>query len=148
MLILRCAIHSNASSRSLRPIHRHVCAAQALASPPRQRLRRYLAVDTPSDCSIFVTIPVSGSKNSLLAFFQPQNTLHVVVLDERARAAALQVAQAIGDAIERPFLPAAPGERQCEHCDYRVVCGPYEERRVARKPQGNLEPLLALRASP
>ena len=28
MLILRYAIHSNASSRSLRPIHRHVRAAQ------------------------------------------------------------------------------------------------------------------------
>ena len=37
---------------------------------------------------------------------------------------------------------------QCERCDYRVVCGPYEELRSARKPQGNLEPLLAVRALP
>ena len=43
---------------------------------------------------------------------------------------------------------AAPDKRQCDLCDFRVVCGPYEERRVARKPQGNLEPLLALRAVP
>jgi CRISPR/Cas system-associated exonuclease Cas4 (RecB family) len=73
---------------------------------------------------------------------------NVVPLDERARDAALQVAETIGDAINRPFLPAAPGERQCEYCDYRAVCGPYEEYRSARKPQGNLEPLLKIRAWP
>jgi hypothetical protein len=72
----------------------------------------------------------------------------VVVLDDQARAAAGQVADAIGDAVAQPFLPAAPDKRQCDLCDFRVVCGPYEERRVARKPQGNLEPLLALRAVP
>jgi ATP-dependent helicase/nuclease subunit B len=72
----------------------------------------------------------------------------VVVLDDHARAAAGQVAEAIGDAVAQPFLPAAPDKRQCDLCDFRVVCGPYEERRVARKPQGNLEPLLALRAVP
>jgi RecB family exonuclease len=73
---------------------------------------------------------------------------HVVPLDEKARAAADQIAEAIGDAVARPFLPASPGTGQCDHCDFRVVCGPYEERRTRRKPQGNLEPLLALRASP
>jgi len=72
----------------------------------------------------------------------------VVTLDERARDAAVQVAEAIGDAIDRPFLPAAPGERQCEQCDYRVVCGPYEEYRSARKPQGNLDSLFMVRAWP
>jgi hypothetical protein len=29
-------------------------------------------------------------------------------LDEQARRAAVQVAETIGDAIARPFLPAAP----------------------------------------
>jgi CRISPR/Cas system-associated exonuclease Cas4 (RecB family) len=72
----------------------------------------------------------------------------VVPLDQRARDAAVQVAAAVGAAIDRPFLPAAPGERQCERCDYRVVCGPYEEYRSARKPQGNLDSLLTLRAWP
>jgi ATP-dependent helicase/nuclease subunit B len=71
-----------------------------------------------------------------------------VLLDERARDAAVQVAEAIGEAIARPFLPAAPDKGQCGFCDYRVVCGPYEERRAARKPEGNLELLLMLRASP
>jgi ATP-dependent helicase/nuclease subunit B len=70
----------------------------------------------------------------------------VVALDERARNAAADVATAIGQAIERPFLPAAPSEGQCEGCDYRAVCGPYEELRSARKPQGDLELLQGLRA--
>jgi ATP-dependent helicase/nuclease subunit B len=72
----------------------------------------------------------------------------VVLLDERARAVAGEVAEAIGDAIAHPFLPAAPDKRQCDRCDFRVVCGPYEERRVARKPRRNLQSLLALRAVP
>ena len=37
-----------------------------------------------------------------------------VPLNERARDAAMQVAEAVGDAITRPFLPAAPAEEQCE----------------------------------
>ena len=33
------------------------------------------------------------------------------------------------------FLPAAPAKGACRWCDYRPVCGPYEEMRVtARKP--------------
>jgi hypothetical protein len=71
-----------------------------------------------------------------------------VPLDERARAAAAQVAVTVGDAINQPFLPAAPGERECERCNYRSVCGPYEEYRVRRKPQGNLQRLSEVRAWP
>jgi RecB family exonuclease len=73
---------------------------------------------------------------------------HIVPLDEQARHAAAEVAKIIGGAIGRSFLPAAPAERQCEWCDYRVVCGPHEERRAARKPEGSLEPLLTLRELP
>ena len=72
----------------------------------------------------------------------------VVPLDERSRDAAVQVAEAVGEAVAQPFLPAAPDKGQCDLCDYRVVCGPHEERRTARKPQGSLEPLLAVRALP
>jgi RecB family exonuclease len=75
-------------------------------------------------------------------------TEQVVPLDDRARASAVQVADAIGDAVARPFLPASPDKGQCDLCDYRVVCGPHEERRAARKPKGSLKPLLAVRASP
>jgi ATP-dependent helicase/nuclease subunit B len=75
-------------------------------------------------------------------------TEQVVPLDDRARASAVQVADAIGDAVGRPFLPASPDKGQCDLCDYRVVCGPHEERRAARKPKGSLKSLLAVRASP
>ncbi|WP_419697320.1 PD-(D/E)XK nuclease family protein (plasmid) [Mesorhizobium muleiense] len=73
---------------------------------------------------------------------------HVVLLTERARDAAQQVAEAVGEAVAQPFLPAAPDKGQCDLCDYRVVCGPHEERRTARKPQGHLQPLLAVRVLP
>jgi RecB family exonuclease len=72
----------------------------------------------------------------------------IVLLDENARAAAVRVAEAVGEAVAQPFLPAAPDKRQCELCEFRAVCGPYEERRAARKPQANLGRLLALRAMP
>jgi RecB family exonuclease len=75
-------------------------------------------------------------------------TEQVVLLDDHARAAAVQLAEAVGEAVAHPFLPAAPDKGQCDLCEFRVVCGPYEERRAARKPQRNLEPLLALRAMP
>jgi ATP-dependent helicase/nuclease subunit B len=72
----------------------------------------------------------------------------VVPLDERSRDAAYQVAETVSEAVARPFLPAAPDKGQCDVCDYRVICGPHEERRTARKAQESLEPLLALRALP
>jgi hypothetical protein len=71
-----------------------------------------------------------------------------VALDDQARSAAVQVAETIGDAVAKGFLPAYPAEGECGRCDYRVVCGPHEERRVGRKPSGNLEPLVRLRDVP
>jgi ATP-dependent helicase/DNAse subunit B len=73
---------------------------------------------------------------------------HTVPLDKAARAAANQIAGSIRDAVAQPFFPASPDKGECDHCDFRVVCGPYEERRSARKPQGKLADLLALRESP
>ena len=75
-------------------------------------------------------------------------TEQVVLLDEQSRDAIYRVAEAVGEAVARPFLPAAPDNGQCDICEYRVVCGPHEERRTARKNQGGLEPLLAMRALP
>ena len=69
-------------------------------------------------------------------------------LDQTARAAAATVADTIGNAIGRPFLPAAPRKGECEWCDYRAVCGPYEELRTGRKPKEPIEPLLMLRELP
>src|SRR6185436_18268223 len=67
----------------------------------------------------------------------------IVQLDDAARAAAATVAKTIGGALDEPFLPAAPDEGACRWCDYRPICGPYEERRVRRK---YAPPLAALRA--
>lgn len=68
-----------------------------------------------------------------------------VPLDDDAREAGQRVAEIIGRAIEDGFLPAAPAPRACEWCDYFAVCGPGEERRVARKPAGPLRRLAQLR---
>jgi RecB family exonuclease len=71
-----------------------------------------------------------------------------VPLDASAREAVADVAETIGNAIARPFLVAAPGKGECEWCDYRPVCGPYEELRAGRKSQEPIEQLLALRDLP
>jgi ATP-dependent helicase/nuclease subunit B len=71
-----------------------------------------------------------------------------VPLDDEARAAAAQLADTVGDAVAQAFLPAYPAKGECERCDYQVVCGPHEERRIVRKPDGDLKPLLMLRAAP
>ena len=69
----------------------------------------------------------------------------LVELDDFARDAAAHVATTIKTAIESPFLAPAPAKGECDRCDYRSVCGPYEELRVARKPQERLKPLTSLR---
>jgi RecB family exonuclease len=68
-----------------------------------------------------------------------------VALDEAAREQAARVAKAIGGELERAFLPAAPAEGACRWCDYRVVCGPYEEQRTRRKRREDLAALETLR---
>ncbi|WP_437876828.1 PD-(D/E)XK nuclease family protein [Sorangium sp. So ce513] len=55
-----------------------------------------------------------------------------IYLDARAREAAAQVAGIIGDAIERAALLPMPAEGACAQCDYRPVCGPYEELRTGK----------------
>ncbi len=57
----------------------------------------------------------------------------VVTIDAAARAAAADVTAIIGRALADGFLPAAPGARECDYCDYRRVCGPYEHTRVEYK---------------
>jgi RecB family exonuclease len=68
-----------------------------------------------------------------------------VEIDAEARDAATLLAQTIGGAIENGFLPAAPEKDACRWCDYRPVCGPYEEARTAKKMRDRLEPLVKLR---
>jgi ATP-dependent helicase/nuclease subunit B len=56
-----------------------------------------------------------------------------VALDDSARAAIEEFARILGTALGQGFLPAAPGEHECDFCDYRRVCGPYEASRFQRK---------------
>jgi ATP-dependent helicase/nuclease subunit B len=68
-----------------------------------------------------------------------------VPLSDRTRDEADRVLATIDTAIANGVLPAAPREEACRHCDYAVVCGPYEEDRVLRKPPGELQALVQLR---
>ena len=70
---------------------------------------------------------------------------HEIPLNERTRAAGLEVLQVIDRAIESGFLAAAPAEDACSRCDFRPVCGPDVLRRVSRKPQDRLADLQELR---
>jgi ATP-dependent helicase/nuclease subunit B len=69
----------------------------------------------------------------------------VVALDAAAHAAAREFAATVGGALADGFLPAAPAAGACEWCDYRMVCGPYEEMRTALKPSARLNALEKLR---
>ncbi|MBX3226827.1 MAG: exodeoxyribonuclease V subunit gamma [Labilithrix sp.] len=73
-----------------------------------------------------------------------------VRLDDDARAAAKLVAKTIGDALANGFLPAAPKIEKkgsaCTWCDFKPICGPYEEVRTKKKPEvGPLKALAQLR---
>jgi ATP-dependent helicase/nuclease subunit B len=72
-------------------------------------------------------------------------TEHEIPINEANRRAGLEALEIIDRAIELGFLPAAPNKGACEWCDFRAVCGPHEERRVARKPPEKLGDLVALR---
>jgi RecB family exonuclease len=69
-----------------------------------------------------------------------------VALNDYARSLAVQISDEIGAALQRPFLPAAPEPGGCDYCDYRAVCGPYEELRAAGKPQVRLDGLQFVRS--
>jgi CRISPR/Cas system-associated exonuclease Cas4 (RecB family) len=67
-------------------------------------------------------------------------------LDDEARDGARLVGETIGQALAEGFLPAAPIKGGCEYCDYKVVCGPYEEMRTKRRNQAKLKALVELRS--
>ena len=71
-----------------------------------------------------------------------------IAADQRNRALLSRVFQIIDAHIDRGFLPAAPARDACVYCDYAAVCGPYEQRRTARKNAQMLEELTELRGMP
>ena len=75
-------------------------------------------------------------------------TDHEIPINEANRRAGLQALEIIDRAIELGFLPAAPNKGACAWCDFRPVCGPYEEMRVAGKPPERLGDVAALREMP
>jgi RecB family exonuclease len=70
-----------------------------------------------------------------------------IKLDERARQFLQKLLGDIDASIASGFLPPAPAKDACEICDYRIVCGPYEERRLGKKDRHDvrLEPLTEIR---
>ena len=69
-----------------------------------------------------------------------------VPLDPEAKKAAQLMATTIGEALQEGFLPALPSKDACRYCDYKSVCGPYEEIRTKRKPNDRrLKNLVELR---
>jgi len=74
-------------------------------------------------------------------------TLIEINVNDRSRLVLAKLLQDIGDMTTSGFLPPAPEKGVCEYCDYRVICGPYEERRLGRKNfhDERLEPLIEIR---
>ncbi len=71
-----------------------------------------------------------------------------VPVNDAGRYRLRQVLRTIDEAIETGFLPAAPAKDACSRCDYRSVCGPYEEERLRRKKPERLGALQDLRGLP
>ena len=71
-----------------------------------------------------------------------------ITLNNATRMRFEHTMAAIDSAIESGFLPAAPAKDACDSCDYRAVCGPYEQQRVRHKDADSLEPLLNIRRMP
>ncbi|MBX3025285.1 PD-(D/E)XK nuclease family protein [bacterium] len=70
----------------------------------------------------------------------------VVPFDPRSRTAGLDVLALIDRAVAAGRFHPAPRAGACARCDFRPVCGPYEEERVGRKDP--LPELASLRGRP
>jgi CRISPR/Cas system-associated exonuclease Cas4 (RecB family) len=70
-----------------------------------------------------------------------------IKLDDRARLFLQKLLGDIDASIASGFLPPAPAKDACGICDYRIVCGPYEERRLDKKDRRDvrLEALTEIR---
>jgi ATP-dependent helicase/nuclease subunit B len=71
---------------------------------------------------------------------------HAIPITDYNRGQGLAALTIVDRAVELGFLPAAPDRDGCRWCDFRAVCGPREEERVAEKKQDRLGDLLALRS--
>jgi ATP-dependent helicase/DNAse subunit B len=74
-----------------------------------------------------------------------QYTIVEIQVDEEGKRTLETALHSVDESIAAGFLPAAPRRGACEYCDYRIVCGPYEELRTNRKPKDRLRLLTQLR---
>ena len=94
---------------------------------------------------------VDRKRSQLLVGLDPRPELLPVELRgdvHVSRAAAADVVAIVSGALQAGFLPAAPRAEACRWCDYRPVCGPWEEQRTKGKPADKLRELLRLRERP
>jgi len=71
-----------------------------------------------------------------------------VVLGESERRQGIEVLEVVDRAIESGELLPAPRTGACGWCDFRDVCGPWEEKRIQWKDEAKLGDLMALRRMP
>lgn len=71
-----------------------------------------------------------------------------IPLNDDSRNRLARVLKTVERFVSEGFLPAAPQRGACKLCDYRPVCGPYEEQRAQRKLKERLEPLVEIRNLP
>ena len=71
-----------------------------------------------------------------------------VPLGDAQRRHGIEVLEIIDRAIETGVILPAPRPGACAWCDFRVVCGPWEEVRVRRKDDTKLVDLQVLRRMP
>ncbi len=65
----------------------------------------------------------------------------LVPITADARQRIKRVLDIVDDAVATGFLPTAPSPGACNLCDYRPICGPYEEQRTKKKPRDRIEAL-------
>jgi ATP-dependent helicase/nuclease subunit B len=70
-----------------------------------------------------------------------------IAITDRSRAFLAKLLQNIDGSIAQGFLPPSPQKEACGYCDYRPVCGPYEEFRSGKKDRRDerLEALIEIR---
>jgi RecB family exonuclease len=70
-----------------------------------------------------------------------------IKITERSRAILGKLLLNIDGSIAKGFLPPMPQKEACGRCDYRPVCGPYEQLRFAKKNRQDerREPLIEIR---
>ncbi len=71
-----------------------------------------------------------------------------IKINERSRAVLAKLLANIDACIANGFLPPAPQKETCERCDYRTVCGPYEEQRydeIKNRRDERLDSLIEIR---